>query len=149
MFCHEYIVDLNATQAAIRAGYSAKTADVIGCENLVKPNIQQYIQKLMDKRSEKVNINANDILKSIIEVRERCMEKKPVMYKVDGEYVQESVAVMNEDGKVTEHDVWKFDPSNALKANELLGKHLKLFTDKVEHSGEIKMPSIEIIKPKK
>lgn len=48
-FCHEYLVDLNAANAAIRAGYSKKTARVIGCENLTKPHIAEYIAKLLNK----------------------------------------------------------------------------------------------------
>ena len=47
LFCDEYLIDLNATQAAIRAGYSEKTARFIGAENLTKPNIAEYIQTLM------------------------------------------------------------------------------------------------------
>ena len=45
LFCEEYLIDLNATQAALRAGYSEKTAYSIGNENLKKPEIQEYIQK--------------------------------------------------------------------------------------------------------
>ena len=58
-FCHEYLVDLNATEAAIRAGYSKKTARVIGCENLTKPHIAEYIAKLLDK-SDSENIATLD-----------------------------------------------------------------------------------------
>ena len=54
MFCKEYLIDLNATQAAIRAGYSEKTAAVTGCENLIKPNVASEIQALMAKREKKV-----------------------------------------------------------------------------------------------
>ena len=49
LFCEEYLIDLNATQAALRAGYSEKTAYSIGNENLKKPEIQEYIQKLPNK----------------------------------------------------------------------------------------------------
>ena len=52
-FCEEYMVDLNATQAAIRAGYSEQTAATIGCENLIKPNIQNYIQQLQKEIRER------------------------------------------------------------------------------------------------
>jgi len=69
MFCKEYLVDLNATQAAIKAGYSEHTATVIGNGNLSKPYITEKIQELMDKRSQKVEINAEDILNDILETR--------------------------------------------------------------------------------
>ncbi len=68
MFCKEYMVDLNATQAAIRAGYSEHTANVIGPENLAKPCIQEVIQKLMEKRSNKIELTAEYILNNIIEI---------------------------------------------------------------------------------
>ena len=56
-FVDEYLIDLNATQAAIRAGYSVKTADAIGCENLTKPNIQQAIAEHMAERSRRTGVN--------------------------------------------------------------------------------------------
>tara|TARA_R110000765_G_scaffold81052_1_gene158672 strand:- start:4094 stop:4516 length:423 start_codon:yes stop_codon:yes gene_type:complete len=62
MFCREYLVDLNATQAAIRAGYSVKTATVIGGENLRKPYIAAFISELFAARSEKVEVSAEWVL---------------------------------------------------------------------------------------
>ena len=61
-FVNEYIVDLNATQAAIRAGYSPKTANSIACQLLTKLNIQAEIQAAMNKRAEKLNITADMVL---------------------------------------------------------------------------------------
>ncbi|CAB4131924.1 XtmA Phage terminase, small subunit [uncultured Caudovirales phage] len=107
MFVREYLIDLNATQAAIRAGYSAKTAYSIGEENLKKPEIAKAIQLGMDKRAEKAIITADEVLANIKRLA----------------------------GKAEEMD----DTGNALRANELLGKHLKLFTDKIEQSGNINL----------
>ena len=59
MFCREYLIDLNATQAAIRAGYSAKTANVLGSQNLSKLNIQNRISDLKLQRNEQINIDAD------------------------------------------------------------------------------------------
>lgn len=118
MFCREYLIDLNATQAAIRAGYSEKTAYSIGEENLKKPEIAQYVQSLMDKRAQRVDVTADYVLNSIVEITERCKQGVPVI--VDGQRIGE----------------WKFEPSAALKGCELLGKHLKLFTDKIDHGGQ-------------
>lgn len=67
-FAEEYIVDLNATQAAIRAGYSEKTAKSIGQENLTKPDLQEYIQKLMDERSKRTEITADMVLKEYAKI---------------------------------------------------------------------------------
>lgn len=65
VFCEEYMIDLNATQAAKRAGYSEKTAKDIGCQNLAKLNIQAYISELMDVRSKKAGITALDVLQEL------------------------------------------------------------------------------------
>lgn len=118
MFCKEYLVDLNATQAAIRAGYSVKTAAVTGCENLIKPNIAERIQILFDTRSAKVELNSEWVLRNLEKVANRCMTAEPVMVK-------------GEEG-MEESGEYKFDSSGANKSLELIGKHLKLFTDKIE-----------------
>lgn len=68
LFVKEYLVDLNATQAAIRAGYSAKTANEIGAQNLAKLSIQEAIQKGMDKRAAKVEITAEMVLQHWFDV---------------------------------------------------------------------------------
>jgi phage terminase small subunit len=67
-FAEEYIVDLNATQAAIRAGYSERTAKSIGQENLTKPDLQEYIQNLMDERSKRTEITADMVLKEYAKI---------------------------------------------------------------------------------
>lgn len=61
-FCDEYLIDLNATQAAIRAGYSEKTAYSIGDENLRKPELQEYIQKRQKEGQERAEITRGDII---------------------------------------------------------------------------------------
>ena len=120
LFIKEYLVDLNATQAAIRAGYSQKTAYAIGEENLRKPEIAESIKLAMDERSKKIDVNAEYVLKTIVETIERCKQAEPVMQQGEptGEY--------------------KFDAAAVLKGAELLGKHLKLFTDRLEHAVDQK-----------
>ena len=61
-FCKEYLIDLNATQAAIRSGYSENTASEMGCENLTKPQIQNYISLLMEERNKRVQISQDEVL---------------------------------------------------------------------------------------
>ncbi|WP_312061748.1 terminase small subunit [Pantoea septica] len=68
MFCREYLIDLNATQAAVRAGYSEKTARASGCENLTKPDIQNRIAELKAERNEQINVDAYYVLKRLIEI---------------------------------------------------------------------------------
>ena len=70
-FVEEYLVDLNGTQAAIRAGYSEKTAAVIATENLRKPNIQVLIQEAKQKLSEKVGITQEFVIEGLRKEAER------------------------------------------------------------------------------
>lgn len=129
-FCEEYLIDLNATQAAIRAGYSEHTAYAIGAENLRKPKIRSRIASLMEKRSEKTLVHADFVINNLVEVSQRCLQKVPVMEfdPIEKKMVQRK----DEEGR----DVWMFDSSGANKALELLGKHLKMFTDKIEQKNE-------------
>ena len=123
LFCKEYIIDLNATAAALRAGYSEKTAKQIGSENLTKLAIQARLSELQAKPLKKLEITAESVLQKFVEIRDRCLQEEPVYAKEGNELVPTGE--------------YKFDAANALRANEALGKHLKLFTDKVEHSGEV------------
>jgi phage terminase small subunit len=121
-FCKEYLIDLNAKQAAIRAGYSEKTSGEMGYENLNKPQIAARVQELMAERSKRTEISADYVLNGIKELTERCIQAVPVL---------------DENGEKTGE--WRFEVSGGFKGYELLGKHLKLFTDKVDadFSGEI------------
>lgn len=64
-FCQEYLIDSNATQAAIRAGYSAKTAPEMGWENLRKPQIEEYLRQLQDERAKRNEITADRVQREI------------------------------------------------------------------------------------
>jgi phage terminase small subunit len=129
-FVAEYLCDLNATQAAIRAGYSAKTADRIGPELLGKTCVREAIAEAKAARAERVEITADYVLRNLTEVVERCLQRAPVMTMVGG-------AAMQEIDKQGRH-VWKFDAKGANGALNLLGQHLGLYTKKLEHSGEVK-----------
>lgn len=123
-FCQEYLIDLNATQAAIRAGYSQKTARQIGEQNLSKLDIQARLKSLQEDRQRRVEVDQDYVLKTIIDTIERCKQAEPVMIKEDGEWI--------------ESGEYKFDSQAVLKGAELLGKHLAMWTDKMRHEGEIK-----------
>ena len=122
LFVKEYLIDLNATQAAIRAGYSEKTAAVIAAENLIKPNIAEAIQTGMNERIKRTEVTADYVLNTIVDTVERCRQAVPVYEK--------------RDGKMEATGEYEFDSGAVLKGCELLGKHLKLFTDKVEIGGK-------------
>lgn len=129
-FVEEYLIDLNATQAAIRAGYSESTASEIGYENLTKPQIAEAIQAAMDERSTRTEITADYVLQSIVSTMERCKQAEPVFDRKG-----DPVMTDTPDGGMAR--AYTFNPMGVLKGAELLGKHLKLFTEKHEHSGNV------------
>jgi len=65
MFCKEYLIDLNANQAAIRAGYSEQTAHVIGPENLVKPCVSTRLGELLKERQDRTEVTADMVIKEL------------------------------------------------------------------------------------
>lgn len=105
-FVEEYCVDFNATQAAIRAGYSEKTARAIASENLTKLYIKEAIEERLSKKHKKTEITAELVLSGIKEI------------------------AFKQNAKETDR----------LRALELLGKYLKLFTDKIETKVETNEP---------
>lgn len=139
-FCQEYMKDLNATQAAIRAGYSEKTARNIACENLTKPYIQEYIQELQEGIKKRNQITVDEIMQDLIEVKNRCLQNVPVMYfdKIDKEWKHEG----KEDGE----PVYKFDSNGATKALDLLGKIIGAYEKDNEQKRELPVINIEGIK---
>jgi len=112
LFVHEYLLDLNATQAAIRAGYSKKTAYSIGFENLKKPEIAEAIQRASTERVERTKIDADYVLLKAKELFERCMQEiEPVT--VNG------APVLDDTGRT----VFRFDATGALRALKIIGDH--------------------------
>ena len=131
-FVEEYIKDLNATQAAIRAGYSARTAGKKGPELLKKQHVAQAITEAKATRTERTLVTADYVVTNLRRIAERCMERRPVL---DSKGEQ----IIGEDGK----PAWTFDSKGATRALELLGKHIGIFTDKVEVSGALDMNALE------
>ena len=128
-FVDEYLIDLNATQTAIRAGYSEKTAKEIGSENLTKPNIAKAIEEARAKLAERTGITQEYVLSNIQKVVERCMQQEAVRAR-DGS----PLLVEGPEGDLA--CLFEFKETGALKGLELLGKHLGLFKDKIEHTGK-------------
>ena len=117
IFCQEYVVDFNGTRAAIKAGYTKKSARVQANRLLTNDNIQRRIKELTKKKVERIEYTQDDVMRDLLEVKNRCMQKVPVMYfdKVDKEYKQEQ----DDLGR----DVWKFDSQGANSALDKLAKH--------------------------
>ena len=148
LFCKEYLIDLNATQAAIRAGYSKDTAKQIGSENLSKPVIADRIQTGMDARAIACGISSEMVLAELYKLASYNI-KDFINEDTDGlraissldrdhaaaitEITTRSIAGKDKDGDtVIETKVRMADKGQNL---ERLGKHLKLFTDRTEMSG--------------
>lgn len=121
LFCEEYLIDLNATQAAIRAGYSEKTAYSIGQRLLSNVEIHARITEMKAKRSEKTNIDAEWVLRRLVSISDRCMQQEAVMLfsPIDKTMVHKE----DEDG----NKLYQFDSNGANKATELIGKHIGFF----------------------
>ena len=141
-FVEEYLIDLNATQAAIRAGYSPDTAKSIGSENLTKPDLQARIAKAMAERSKRTGVNADRVVMELAKIAfvnagdvidAETATLKPDAAKEDTAAIQSvKVKTFGEDGLEREIKM-----ADKLKALELLGKHLGMFKDKVELSGSL------------
>lgn len=124
-FVNEYLIDLNATQAAIRAGYSEKTANPQGNRLLANVSVADAIAKAKADRSSRTEISQDYVIKAIVETIERCSQARPV-YDKSGELVM----METPNGELA--PVYKYDATNVLKGAELLGRHLVMFTDKSE-----------------
>lgn len=129
-FVLEYMKDLNATQAAIRAGYGKKGAKVAGHRLLTNVNVQSELNQRRNKQETRTEITSDFILYGILDTVQRCRQAVPVVDK-KGNHVH----IENEDGELV--PAYTFNALGALKGFELLGRHKKLFTDKVEHSGAV------------
>lgn len=129
-FCDEYLIDLNATQAAIRAGYSKKTARQTATENLSKPYIKDYIDKRLAEKESELIAKQDEVLKYLTSV-------------MRGESVSEVVIVEGVgEGCSSARKVEKApDEKEKLKAAELLGKTYGIFTDKAQ--VELAVPVFE------
>lgn len=149
MFCREFLIDLNGTQAAIRAGYSAKTANRIATEILSKPDIKRRIEELKQQRQEVIGVDASYVLQRLIDIDQ-----------------MDARDILNDDGSVKPiydwPDVWRqsisgvdlMEISNSenvaatlkkikwpdkIKNLELLGRHVSVaaFKDRLELSGNV------------
>lgn len=138
-FCEEYLIDLNATQAAIRAGYSPETAKSVGSENLTKPDLRARIDREIAERSRRTGVSADRVVRELAKlafvkatdiidpvtatVRDTASEEDKaciaaVKYKASSGESSDSV----------EREIRLCDK---LKALELLGRHLGMFSDKL------------------
>lgn len=120
-FVIEYIKDFNLTEAYIRAGYNRFNAKSHAQRLLKNERIQEAVEEAKKERLERLKISNDYVLRNLQEIVERSMQKAQVLDK-------KGQPLKDENGA----NVWKFDAANASRALELLGKHLGMFTDKIE-----------------
>ncbi len=142
-FCEEYLIDLNATQAAIRAGYSPESAQQIGAENLSKPVIRARIDTEIAERSRRTGVNADRVVQELAKI---AFVKATDIIDPNTATVRDSateedkaciaaVKFKSSSGESSDSVEREIRMCDKLKALELLGKHLGMFTDKVNVSG--------------
>lgn len=135
-FIEEYLIDLNATQAAIRAGYSPDTAKAIGSENLTKPDIRAQIDRAMAERSKRTGVNAERVVQELAKIAfvnaAEVIDPKTATVKEDA-LPEDTAAIQSVKVKTFGEDGLEREIKMAdkIKALELLGKHLGMFQNNV------------------
>lgn len=152
-FIDEYMVDLNATQAAIRAGYSPTVAREMGCENLAKPYIKVQIDLKMAELSKRTGINAERVVR---ELAKMAFVNPLDVINIDDAAIKAGInnddaaaissvkvkRIPTEEGEIVEREIKISDKTRNL---ELLGKHLGMFTDKLNISGNVPVKIVDDI----
>lgn len=126
-FCDEYIKDLCGSHAAIRAGYSVRTARQTAHELLHDESyahVQDAVARSLAEQRIRLQVDADYVIRNLTAVVDRCMQRAPVMVKDGKDWVQ----AKDEEGR----DIWQFDAKGANGALTLLGKHLGMYIDKKE-----------------
>ncbi len=137
LFIEEYLIDLNATQAAIRAGYSSETAQQMGSENLSKPVIRAHIDKAMAERSRRTGVSADRVVQELAKIAfinaTDVIDPKTATVKEDA-LPEDTAAIQSVKVKTFGEDGLEREIKMAdkIKALELLGKHMGMFKEKVD-----------------
>ncbi len=121
-FCDEYLIDCNATQAAIRAGYSPKTANEQGARLLANVSVQNYIDKQLEKLHNEKTADAQEVIEYLTSI-------------MRGEHTEQTLQLVG-DGvqKITSIDV---SAKDRIKAAELIGKRYGIWSDKLNVTANI------------
>lgn len=153
LFVDEYLIDLNGTQAAIRAGYSPNSAKEIASENLAKPNIRACVDAALAERSRRTGVNADRVIRELARIAFvnpiDVIDTESATIK-DSASEDDTAAILSvkvktiptPDGDGIEREVKMTDK---IKALELLGKHLGMFRDNINLSGDLGVKIIDDI----
>ena len=125
-FADYYIETGNITEAAVKAGYSKKTARVIGQENLLKPAIKGYIDEKLEAMQDERTASAKEVLEFLTKSMRGEIKEEVVVVEGTGDGTSEARTVKKQLGL-----------RDRIKSAELLGKRYRLFTDKVEVEGVV------------
>ena len=120
LFCLEYLKDLNGAQAAIRAGYAEAAAKEQASRLLTNANVAARVHELLQARMERVQVDADWVLRRLVTVAERCMEPQKKM-------VMTMAGLQHAKDPISGEGIYEFDAIGANKSLELLGKHVGLF----------------------
>lgn len=153
MFCREYLVDLNATQAAIRAGYSDKTARSQANRMLTNVDIEKRIQELMNARSERLEITADYVLNRLVEIDQmdvldilhddggiKPIHEWPKVWRTSLSGMDLAEMFESKDGeRVLVGIMKKIKWPDKVKNLELLGKHISVqaFREQVKNEHDV------------
>lgn len=132
-FAEEYLIDMNATQAAIRAGYSPKTAHVQGARLLSYANVSAYVKERQSELSAKLQLDQEWVLTHLRAVVEKSMQEVEVER---WDYENKEMIGTGE---------YVFDSKGANRALELIGKHLGMFKDSLKLTGEMTVKIVDDI----
>ncbi len=156
-FCREYIIDLNGTRAAIAAGYAKKGAHVTASRMLSNPKVQARLAELMKEKADKLDLSAEKVLgelsrlgfsnmldyvtikngEALIDVSKLTLEPAAAIQEIT---VDEYVDGRGKDARAVKRIRIKLADKN--RSLENLGRHLKLFTEKIEVSGLEQLPEL-------
>lgn len=137
MFVKEYLVDLNGKQAAIRAGYSPKTAEMQASRLISNVKVKAAIQEAMDQRAKRVEITSDYVLDTIRETIERCRQVQPVLDKKG-----DQIMVKTRTGEMA--PAFVFDAAGVFKGCDLLGKNLQLWKEVGSKDNPLNVQEISI-----
>lgn len=151
LFAHEYMIDQNATQAAIRAGYSERSAPQYAHELLKTPKVKELVDQLSSERLERLKVSSDDVLRELLFIAKSDLRKlfdengalkqtydwpDEIAASVSSLDIEDLFEGYGQDrtqiGYTKKIKLW-----DKTKALELLGRHLKLFTDKLEVEGDL------------
>ncbi|WP_425756220.1 terminase small subunit [Ihubacter sp. rT4E-8] len=127
-FCDEYLIDLNATQAAIRAGYSKRSAKQVGQKNMTKHDIREYIKNRMEEKEKSLIADQDEVLKYLTAVLRGESRSTEIVVEGVGDGCSEARTMMKEPSE-----------KERLKAAELLGKRYGIYTDKLDLDADMEL----------